>query len=254
MLTERILSCVHIFGRLFGQGTKHREGAWRAWRLSGALLEFSAWSSRQSPCLQHHLSSSACTEQDALAQLQQQLHVRRKARQAAVEEERRRRKRSRGQDSSGDDSADAAGYDFGQRPGGYSGRSWQGCVLWSCVLVVVAGWCVGRKGVLLLAPVAAAGAAVYCISSGVLLPNEAAVQQLARVFDEDGSAAILVRVTHWAWVGRHWLTRQVTHPACFLAVATNRMAPQHVCVCRRICAVRSLQISTRQQCPYGWLG
>lgn len=193
VLTE--LSCLYIFGRLFGQGTKHREGAWRAWRLSGALLEFSAWSSRQSPCLQHHLSSSARTEQDTLAQLQQQLHVRRKARQAAVEEERRRRKRSRGQDSSGDDSADAAGYDYGQRPGGYSGCSWQGCALWGCVLVVVAGWCVGRKGVLLLAPVVAAGAAVYCISSGVLLPNEAAVQQLARVFDEDGSAAILVRVT-----------------------------------------------------------
>lgn len=241
-----MLSYLHIFGRLLVQGTKHREGAWRAWRLSGALLEFSAWSSRQSPCLQHHLSSSARTEQDALAQLQQQLHVRRKARQAAVEEERRRRKRSGGQDSSDDDSADAAGYDYGQRPGGHSGRSWQGYVLWGCVLVCVTGWCMWRKWVLLL-PVAAVAATVYCISSGVMLPNEAAVQQLARVFDEDGSTAILVRFK--LGVGGTVLSCAAladkasnTHPACFLAVVANRMAPQHVCacVCQHMCAVCSV--------------
>jgi Flp pilus assembly protein TadB len=184
---------------VLAQGTKHREGAWRAWRLSGALLEFSAWSSRQSPCLRHHLSISARTEQDALAQLQQQLHVRRKARQAALDEERRRRKRSRGQDSNSDDDADAAaGYDYDQRPGSYSVElSWDnGAQLWGFVLLFVAAWLLAceEHRLLLVAPVAAAGAVVYCIGSGVLLPNEAAVQQLARIFDQDGFTPHLVSV------------------------------------------------------------
>lgn len=174
------------------QGKKHRDSTWRAWRLSGALLEFSAWSSRQAPCLQRHMSDSTSTEQDVLAQLQQQLSIRRKARQAALESAQRRQKRVRNGESSTDqDSAAAAGWDQLQAADADS-LSWQGCALWGSVLVIVAGWCLSWQKALRFAPVIAAAAVVYGVSRGLLLPDEAAVQQLAAVFGADGTSATVV--------------------------------------------------------------
>jgi hypothetical protein len=174
------------------QGTKHREGEWRGWRLSGALLELSAWSSRQSPCLQHHVADSSSTEQEVLAQLQQQLHIRRKARQAAVEAAQRRQKRKDAGSSSNADSAEGPADQHLKGAGGVLGSSWQGRVVWVIVLMVVGQWCIFQRTALLIAPIAAAAAVVYGVSRGLLLPDEAAVQQLAAVLDANQGLAAAV--------------------------------------------------------------
>lgn len=172
------------------QGTKHREGFWRAWRLSGALLEFSSWSSRQAPCFQHHLVNSTSTAQEVAAQLQQQLLIRRKARQAALEAEQRRKNR-KGQPTSATDTLDN---DRARGEGGYeAGSTWQGFAVWASVLVIVAGYSITRTRVVTVAPLVAAAGVVCYISNGVLLPDEAYVQHLASVFDADGMHAVLVR-------------------------------------------------------------
>lgn len=190
------------------QGTKVREDVWRAWRLSGALLELTAWSSRQSPCLYHHLvaasstSSSSPDEQQVLSQLQQQLQTRRKARQAAVEALQRRRKRQQRGGGSSSDDLDNDSPAGGSGVGGGSGSAvswefsaWQGCVVWGVVLAAAVGWSCARSSLVFTAPLVAAAAAVYAVASGVLLPSEAAVQQLAQVLDANGMQAALVSDT-----------------------------------------------------------
>jgi hypothetical protein len=154
----------------------------------------SAWSSRQSPCLQHHVADSSSTEQDILRQLQQQLHIRRKARQAAVEAAQRRQKR-KDTGSSNADSAEDSADQHSKGAGKLFGSSWQGLVVWATVLLVVGQWCVFQRKTLLIVPVVAAAATVYGVSRGLLLPNEAAVQQLAAVLDANQGVAAAVSVT-----------------------------------------------------------
>lgn len=208
------------------QGTKHREGAWRGWRLSGALLEFSAWSSRQLPCLQHHVAGSSSTEQDTLAQLQQQLHIRRKARQAAVEAAQRRQKRKDATSGSNRDSAEGFAHQHLKGAGEAVGSSWQGRVVWVTVLLLVGQWCVFQRKGLVIAPITAAAAVVYGVSRGLLLPDEAAVQQLAAVFDANQGPAVAVS---------GWPAVKCPHLVVYVVTArlwhelSNQLQPDYLC-------------------------
>lgn len=175
------------------QGTKHIEGAWRAWRLSGALLELSAWISQQPPCLYRHMASSNSSEEEVLAQLQQLLQTRRKARKEAVASLQRRQRRQQKHSKAKVDSS--AQDDVMTEPdsGSVQLSTWQGRVLWGVVLVVAVGFAFGSER-MLLAPLGAACLALYCTRTGLLLPNEAAVQQLGRILDAGGLQASMVSV------------------------------------------------------------
>lgn len=155
------------------------------------LLELSAWSGRQSPCIQHqlHSSSNNITEQQVLLQAQQQLLTRRKARKAAVELMQRRTKHQGKAESS-------SSIDDSSFPTSYTslGADWEvqtlrSCVMWAMVLLLVCLWGVSSHWGLAVPVVLV----VVCLTADqMLLPSEAAVQRLASILDANGMAATLV--------------------------------------------------------------
>jgi hypothetical protein len=179
------------------QGTKYKEGTWRAYRVSGLLLELSAWTAQQQPCLQHHLSEGA-SEDKVLRQLQQTLQTRRKARQAALKAAYgpSAEHAASGADAAGSGTAAAGDAGEGAAERGFTaaGGTSVGGAMWSAVLVSVATWTLHRKcrGVVAVTLLSAA-AVVYSIGKGQLLADEASLQQLARLLEANSTAAILVR-------------------------------------------------------------
>lgn len=203
------LTATHVL--TFLQGVKHREGSWRAWRLSGALLELSAWSSRQQPCLRHHLAArSNSTQEDVLARLQQQLETRCKARRAAVEASRRRHKRQQADDAgwaNSDDDMPAASHDT--QADSLKISAGQGGLVWCVLLLGVSGMLFIDDRLLVTSGLAAAGLLAAAVSRGLLLPDEASIQQLGRMLHAGGMRANLVSGTPchlWAVV----LSQQVS--------------------------------------------
>ena len=147
-----------------------------------------------------------------LAQLQQQLQTRRKARQAAVDAARRRAQKRQGSGSASDAGSGATADEEGQHAGASAAAGQGSAIVWCVLLVGVAGvFLLGRDSLFVAAGLGSAFVVVYGISKGLLLPDEASIQQLGRVLEGGGVSANLVRLDDTA---RHSLEHPSTAFAC----------------------------------------
>lgn len=210
------------------QGHKHVPGSWRAWRISGVLLELSAWSATQPHCLVHHATNcsgttesvgraEAATPAEALARLRQQLDVRQRARQQAIQDQQRRQQRAAGKQqgstTSNNAASDASNVSFAAADRAQTGAVW-------LTLLLAASWLL-LHDVQLVALAAVAGAGFWW-----LLQSDGAVAALAAQLAGNSVQSALVSS---AWGGGGGVSTQPgvesRQPAAAAAVAATTPLP-----------------------------